>query len=154
MNGTGPADGVTLLRDPAPAVPASIRAGLKRLAELARERGGRSFAVVGPVTDVGPDGAQDYDAVGRLAVRLSVSRLVAVGETARPIWHGAALEGSWDGEAGWVPDVEAAIAVVRAEARPGDVVLLMASRAASLDDGPPAVAEDADAGPERGGDGA
>jgi UDP-N-acetylmuramoyl-tripeptide--D-alanyl-D-alanine ligase len=76
-------------------------------------------------------------------VRLDVSRLIAVGEQARPIQHGAALEGSWNGESSWVPDIDAAIAMLRAELRPGDVVLVKASRAASLERVALAVADDA-----------
>jgi UDP-N-acetylmuramoyl-tripeptide--D-alanyl-D-alanine ligase len=64
---------------------------------------------------------------------LDVSRVVAVGEEARPIQHGAALEGSWGGESTWVPDVRAAADLLRAELRPGDVVLVKASRAAGLE---------------------
>ena len=73
---------------------------------------------------------------------LGLSRVIAVGGAARPIQHGAALEGSWHGEAGWVPDVDAAIAALRAELRPGDVVLVKASRAASLERVALAIAED------------
>jgi UDP-N-acetylmuramoyl-tripeptide--D-alanyl-D-alanine ligase len=90
----------------------------------------------------------EHDAIGRLAVRLDISRVVAVGEAARPIQHGAALEGSWNGEAGWVPDVDAAIAALRAELRPGDVVLVKASRAASLERVALAIAEDDASAPE------
>jgi UDP-N-acetylmuramoyl-tripeptide--D-alanyl-D-alanine ligase len=95
--------------------------------------GGRSFAVLGPMAELGPDAPAEHDTLGRLAVRLDISRVVAVGEDARPIQHGAALEGSWDGESSWVPDVDAAVALLRAEVRPGDVVLVKASRAAGLE---------------------
>lgn len=46
--------------------------------------------------------------------------------------HGAVMEGSWDTEAVNVPDAEAALALLRAELRPGDVVLVKASNAAGL----------------------
>jgi UDP-N-acetylmuramoyl-tripeptide--D-alanyl-D-alanine ligase len=62
-----------------------------------------------------------------------VSRLIAVGEEARPILRGAALEGSWAGAASWVPDADTAIAVLRAELRARDVVLVKASRAVRLE---------------------
>jgi UDP-N-acetylmuramoyl-tripeptide--D-alanyl-D-alanine ligase len=79
-----------------------------------------------------------------LAVRLDISRVVAVGEDARPIQHGAALEGSWNGESSWVADVDAAVAALRAELRPGDVVLVKASRAAGLERVALALAGDGD----------
>jgi UDP-N-acetylmuramoyl-tripeptide--D-alanyl-D-alanine ligase len=103
------------------------------------------------MAELGVDGPAEHDAVGRLAVRLDISRVVAVGEAARPIQQGAALEGSWDGESGWVPDADAAIALLRAELRAGDVVLVKASRAASLERVALAIADDtraaADGGP-------
>ena len=47
---------------------------------------------------------EEHDGVGRLAVRLDVNRLVAVGEGARPIHLGASLEGSWGNESAYVAD--------------------------------------------------
>lgn len=138
-------DGVLVVNDAYNANPESMRAALKALASLARPRraaGGRSFAVLGPMAELGADGPAEHDALGRLAVRLDISYLIAVGEAARPIAHGAALEGSWNGESRWVPDIEAALAVLRAELRPADVVLVKASRAASLERVALAIAED------------
>jgi UDP-N-acetylmuramoyl-tripeptide--D-alanyl-D-alanine ligase len=146
MELTERADGVLVLNDAYNANPESMRAALKALASVARARratGGRSFAVLGPMAELGADGPAEHDAIGRLAVRLDVSQLIAVGEQARPIQHGAALEGSWDGESRWVPDVAAAIALLRELLRPGDVVLVKASRAASLERVALAIAEDA-----------
>jgi UDP-N-acetylmuramoyl-tripeptide--D-alanyl-D-alanine ligase len=126
-------DGVVIINDAYNANPESMRAALKALASVARSRRARSFAVLGHMAELGADGPGEHDALGRLAVRLDVSRVVAVGEQARPIQHGAALEGSWDGESSWVPDVDAAVDLLRRELRPGDVVLVKASRAASLE---------------------
>ncbi len=130
------ADGVVVINDAYNANPQSMGAALEALASVSRGRragGGRSFAVLGPMAELGPAGPAEHEAIGRLAARLDVSRLIAVGESARPIQLGAALEGSWHGESTWVPDVEAAVAVLRAELRPTDVVLVKASRAASLE---------------------
>jgi UDP-N-acetylmuramoyl-tripeptide--D-alanyl-D-alanine ligase len=146
METTERADGVLVINDAYNANPESMRAALKALASVARARraaGGRSFAVLGPMAELGETAPAEHDALGRLAVRLDISQVIAVGEAARPIQHGAALEGSWNGEARWVPDVEAAIALLRAELAPGDVVLVKASRAASLERVAVAVAEDA-----------
>ena len=46
--------------------------------------------------------------------------------------HGAVMEGSWGSEATIVPDAAAALALLRAELGPGDVVLVKASNAARL----------------------
>jgi UDP-N-acetylmuramoyl-tripeptide--D-alanyl-D-alanine ligase len=139
-------DGVLVLNDAYNANPESMRAALKALASIAaprRAQGGRSFAVLGPMAELGPDGPAEHDAIGRLAVRLDISQVITVGEQARPIQHGAALEGSWAGESQWVPDVDAAVALLRAQLRPGDVVLVKASRAASLERVALAILEDA-----------
>ncbi len=148
MEVTERADGVTIINDAYNANPESMRAALKALASVARPRratGGRSFAVLGPMAELGDAEREEHDAVGRMAVRLDIARVIAVGEAARPIQQGAALEGSWDGESEWVPDVYAAVARLRAELRPGDVVLVKASRAASLERVALAIAQDADA---------
>ena len=42
--------------------------------------------------------------------------------------QGARLEGSWGEESVLVPDVDAAVALLRDELRPGDVVLVKASK--------------------------
>ncbi len=151
MELTERADGVLVINDAYNANPESMRAALKALASVARSRQARSFAVLGPMAELGPSEQAEHDAIGRLAVRLDLSRVIAVGPAARPIQHGAALEGSWNGEAGWVPDVDAAIAALRAELRPGDVVLVKASRAASLERVALAIAED-DASAQKGDD--
>ena len=65
-------------------------------------------------------------------MRLNISRLVVVGDTARPMASGAQHEGSWGDEAVWVPDADAAYALLAEELRPGDVVLFKSSRDAGL----------------------
>ncbi|MGN6242182.1 MAG: UDP-N-acetylmuramoyl-tripeptide--D-alanyl-D-alanine ligase [Motilibacteraceae bacterium] len=132
------ADGVTVVNDAYNANPESMRAGLKALVALARsgtDRAGgrRTWAVLGEMLELGETSRDEHDAVGRLAVRLDVNRLVVVGEGARAMHLGAALEGSWGNESAWVPDAEAALALLRDELAPGDVVLVKASRAAGLE---------------------
>jgi UDP-N-acetylmuramoyl-tripeptide--D-alanyl-D-alanine ligase len=156
METTQRADGVLIINDAYNANPESMRAALKALASVARSRraaGARSFAVLGPMGELGQSAPAEHDALGRLAVRLDISQVIAVGREARPIQHGAALEGSWNGESRWVPDVDAAIALLREELRPGDVVLVKASRAASLERVALAIAQDAVAGPDEAGSG-
>jgi UDP-N-acetylmuramoyl-tripeptide--D-alanyl-D-alanine ligase len=94
--------------------------------------GRRTWAVLGSMLELGDSSATEHDAIGRLAVRLNVARLVVVGETARPMATGAQHEGSWGDEAVWVPDADAARALLTDELRPGDVVLLKSSRDAGL----------------------
>ncbi|WP_264059219.1 UDP-N-acetylmuramoyl-tripeptide--D-alanyl-D-alanine ligase, partial [Mycolicibacterium psychrotolerans] len=125
-------DGVTIINDAYNANPDSMSAGLKALAWMGRE--GRTWAVLGEMAELGEDAISEHDRIGRLAVRLDVSRLVVVG-TGRPMsamLHGAVMEGSWGSEATPVADADAALAVLRAELRPGDVVLVKASNSAGL----------------------
>jgi UDP-N-acetylmuramoyl-tripeptide--D-alanyl-D-alanine ligase len=124
-------DGVTVVNDAYNANPESMRAGLKALVSIAGPR--RSWAVLGEMRELGETALAEHDAIGRLAVRLDVDRLVAVGEGARAIHLGAAHEGSWGRESVWVPDVAAAIALLAAEVEPGDVVLVKGSRLVGLE---------------------
>ena len=76
---------------------------------------------------------QEHDSLGRLAVRLDISRLLCVGDDMKVTHLGAAQEGSWGDESHWVPDVDAAIDYLRENIAPGDVVLVKASRSVGLD---------------------
>jgi UDP-N-acetylmuramoyl-tripeptide--D-alanyl-D-alanine ligase len=144
MELTERADDVVVINDAYNANPESMRAALTALVAVgcAREPGRRSFAVLGPMAELGDDAPAEHDALGRLAAQLGVTRLIAVGEQARPIQLAAALEGSWAGSASWVPDAGAAVTTLRAELRPGDVVLVKASRSASLERVALAIAHD------------
>jgi UDP-N-acetylmuramoyl-tripeptide--D-alanyl-D-alanine ligase len=124
-------DGVTVVNDAYNANPDSMRAALKALVAMARGR--RTWAVLGEMRELGDVAQEEHDAVGRLAVRLDVSRLVVVGEGAKPVHLGASLEGSWGEESAYVPDTESALELLRNELAPGDVVLVKASRAAGLE---------------------
>ena len=97
------------------------------------DAGGRTIAVLGEMRELGESSRDEHDAVGRLAVRLDIAQLLVVGEGARAIHLGACLEGSWAEESVFVPDVDAATAWLREHVRPGDVVLVKASRAAALE---------------------
>ena len=150
MQPTERADGVLVVNDAYNANPDSMQAALKTLVALSRARGGRSFAVLGEMAELGEQTTSAHDAVGRLAVRLDVDQLVVVGEAARTLHLGACLEGSWGSESILVPDADAAVVTLRQLVRPGDTVLVKASRAAALErvaealiaDAPPAAAPD------------
>lgn len=128
-------DEVTIINDAYNANPDSTRAALKTLAVLGAggDAGRRTVAVLGEMLELGEASREEHDAIGRLAVRLNVSRLVVVGEGARAMHLGAGLEGSWDGESVFVPDVDSAIEFLRGDIGRGDVVLVKASRAAGLE---------------------
>jgi UDP-N-acetylmuramoyl-tripeptide--D-alanyl-D-alanine ligase len=140
MQVTTRADGVTVIDDAYNANPDSMRAGLQALAWIAHggekqsSRPRRSWAVLGEMVELGEDAIAEHDRIGRLAVRLDVSRLVVVGigRSMSAMHHGAVMEGSWGAEAVKVADGDAALALLRAEVQPGDVVLVKASNAAGL----------------------
>jgi UDP-N-acetylmuramoyl-tripeptide--D-alanyl-D-alanine ligase len=131
MEITETAQGVTVINDAYNANPESVRAALKSLVSMAHGR--RTVALLGQMAELGDTSMAAHDAIGRLIVRLDVSQLVAVGPAARPIAHGAALEGSWNGESEWVADVPAAIARVAQLIEPGDVVLVKGSRSVGME---------------------
>ncbi|MFG5719808.1 UDP-N-acetylmuramoyl-tripeptide--D-alanyl-D-alanine ligase [Streptomyces murinus] len=125
-------DGVTIVNDAYNANPESMRAALRALAAMGQGR--RTWAVLGKMAELGDEALAEHDAVGRLAVRLNVSKLVAVGGIeASWLQLGAYNEGSWGEESVHVSDAQAAIDLLRSELRPGDVVLVKASRSVGLE---------------------
>jgi UDP-N-acetylmuramoyl-tripeptide--D-alanyl-D-alanine ligase len=137
MEVTERSDGVTIVNDAYNANPESMRAALRALAAMGRAaqaQGGRTWAVLGKMAELGDEALAEHDAVGRLAVRLNVSKLVAVGDReASWLQLGAYNEGSWGEESVHVSDAQAAVDLLRSELRPGDVVLVKASRSVGLE---------------------
>jgi UDP-N-acetylmuramoyl-tripeptide--D-alanyl-D-alanine ligase len=126
-------DGVVVINDAYNANPESMRAALDGLAGIGRGRPGHTWAVLGPMAELGDSSPAEHEALGREFARGGVDRLVAVGDEARAVTRGAAGQDGWAGEAEWVPDAEAAITLLRKEVQPGDVVLVKASRAVGLE---------------------
>ncbi|MFK4595266.1 UDP-N-acetylmuramoyl-tripeptide--D-alanyl-D-alanine ligase [Streptomyces pristinaespiralis] len=125
-------DGVTVVNDAYNANPESMRAALRALAAMGKGR--RTWAVLGQMAELGDEALVEHDAVGRLAVRLNVGKLVAVGgREASWLQLGAYNEGSWGEESVHVSDAQAAVDLLRRELRPGDVVLVKASRSVGLE---------------------
>ena len=124
-------DGVTIINDAYNANPESVRAAVAALCHLARD--GRAFAVLGHMAELGAISRASHEDVGEFAARASLAGLIAVGEEAAPILAGARRVPSWTGEALAVPDAAAALETVANQLKPGDVVLVKASRAAHLE---------------------
>lgn len=120
------ADGVTVIDDSYNANPSSTAAALRALAALGRGR--RTTAVLGYMAELGEHETSGHQEVGRLAAELGVDRLIAVADNAAPVLDGAATVPTWKGEAVPAADQAAAIAVLRGDLRPGDVVLVKGSR--------------------------
>ena len=63
---------------------------------------------------------------------MNISKLIAVGDETKPTYNAAHLEGSWGNEATWVKTPEEAEQILRAEVRPGDIVLFKSSNGVKL----------------------
>jgi UDP-N-acetylmuramoyl-tripeptide--D-alanyl-D-alanine ligase len=120
------ADGVTVIDDSYNANPASTAAALRAQAALGGGR--RRVAVLGYLAELGVHERDGHEQVGRLAAELGVDRLVVVGAAAKSIHDGAVAIAQWGGESVHVTDQEEAVALLRDELRPGDVVLVKGSR--------------------------
>jgi UDP-N-acetylmuramoyl-tripeptide--D-alanyl-D-alanine ligase len=123
--------GVTVINDAYNANPESVRAALDALGHLARGR--RSFAVLGQMAELGEESRDSHLEAGAQAAGTGVAGLIVVGKEAEPILDGAQATSGWTGEAIGVPDIPAAVAVLRDRLADGDVVLVKASRAAGLE---------------------
>jgi UDP-N-acetylmuramoyl-tripeptide--D-alanyl-D-alanine ligase len=116
---------VTILDDSYNASPASMIAALELLSTLP----GRHVAVLGEMRELGEAHDRGHLEVGEAAARLA-DLVVVVGDAASGIATGAAPLGR---AVRAVPDREAALAALREELRPGDAILVKASRGAELD---------------------
>jgi UDP-N-acetylmuramoyl-tripeptide--D-alanyl-D-alanine ligase len=94
---------------------------------------GSSIAVLGQMAELGPVSRDEHLRIGELAVRLGIHTLVVVGDEAGMIAAGARHEGLEPQRLHSVGDVAQAVEVVRSAARPGDLVLVKASRVARLE---------------------
>ena len=125
------ADGVTIINDAYNANPESVRAAIEALAYLARD--GRAFAVLGHMAELGETSRASHEEMGAFAARAELAGLIAVGPEAEPLLAGARQVRSWPGEALAVTDGAAALEALANQLKPGDVVLVKASRAAQLE---------------------
>jgi UDP-N-acetylmuramoyl-tripeptide--D-alanyl-D-alanine ligase len=116
--------GGLLINDAYNANPVSMRAALAYLAE--RAGGRRRVAILGEMAELGRTGPAYHIEVGEAAAELGVDELLAVGELARGY-----LEGGVAGR--WVPNVHEAVRELDEVVRPGDAVLVKASRAVGLE---------------------
>jgi UDP-N-acetylmuramoyl-tripeptide--D-alanyl-D-alanine ligase len=120
------ADGVTVIDDSYNANPASVAAALHAQAAFGKDR--RRVAVLGYMAELGEYEREGHAQVGRLAATLGVDLLVVVGDNAAPVQDGAVEVANWGGKSVRVSDQEQAIALLRGELIPGDVILVKGSR--------------------------
>jgi UDP-N-acetylmuramoyl-tripeptide--D-alanyl-D-alanine ligase len=88
--------------------------------------GRRMWAVLGGMGELGESAQDEHVALGEWLAEAGVDRVVVVGELGRGIAEQAP-------SAVWVPDVDAALQILRAKVAGGDVVLVKASRSERLE---------------------
>lgn len=113
------AGGGLLINDAYNANPDSMRAALEHLAERAGAR--RRVAILGEMAELGVESDRYHREIGELAARLRVA-LIGVGEPARAY-----------GPAVCVAGAEEALDAARTMVKPGDAVLVKASRVVGLE---------------------
>lgn len=123
--------GVTIFDDTYNMNPQSARAALQALAGLSGP--GRRIAVFGEMLELGAESVALHRALGAEVVRTRHDLLVCVGAGAGPIADGALAGGMSKCDVFRVPDVAAALALLRSAVVPGDRVLCKASRRIALD---------------------
>jgi UDP-N-acetylmuramoyl-tripeptide--D-alanyl-D-alanine ligase len=116
--------GGLLINDSYNANPVSMRAALAYLAE--RAGGRRRVAILGDMAELGRTGPAYHREVGEAAAELGIDELLAVGELARGY-----LDGGVSGR--WVANVHEALRELGEVVRPGDAVLVKASRSMGLE---------------------
>jgi UDP-N-acetylmuramoyl-tripeptide--D-alanyl-D-alanine ligase len=130
MEVTERADGVIVVNDAYNASPEAVAAALQAVGVMAVGR--RAYAVLGRMAELGDRSREFHEQAGVIAARTGLAGIIAVGDEAGPILTGAKSEPGFTGELLAVPDDKAALAAVVERLRPGDVVLVKASRAAGL----------------------
>lgn len=122
--------GVTVINDAYNANPESMRAAIGALATMSR--GGRAFAVLGHMTELGDQADRMHEEIGALAAAAGLAGLFVVGEQAAPMLAGAKAVPAWHGELLYLPDDRAAVRELRNRLTAGDVVLVKASHSIGL----------------------
>jgi len=111
---------------------ASMRAGLETVTSSAAGGAGRAFAILGDMLEIGGDPAAQHRAVGR-EVGGKLAGLVTVGNLAAEIALGAREGGLDAGRIAALSDPAEAAAKLAPWTRPGDWILVKASRGMKLE---------------------
>ena len=122
------ANGLTLINDSYNANPESMEAALKVLSLLAQERGGRSWAYLGLMHELGEASDQMHEEIGVIAQNLGIDYLVAINSKSylKQINPSIVTARHFDN---WKESLS-----LFSEFNPGDVILVKASRAEGLEE--------------------
>jgi UDP-N-acetylmuramoyl-tripeptide--D-alanyl-D-alanine ligase len=123
--------GIKLIIDCYNANPASMKAAVQLLTQVKAK--GKKIAVVGDMLELGPNAAQMHEEVGEFVARHGIDQLIACGPLGRSLAKGARNAGQDPSHIVETPDAYVAANTVKAIAKPGDVVLIKASRGMKLE---------------------
>ena len=121
--------GIRILDDTYNANPDSMAAALVTLARMPVE--GRRIAVLGGMGELGKESERGHRSVGEVAGREKIGCVITVGEPAR--WIAEAAEKSGVASVIRAADSDEAARILGDMAKPGDTVLVKASRSARLE---------------------
>lgn len=117
--------GTTVIDDTYNANPESMVAAIETLADTPVGDDSRRIIVLGRMGELGTHAPAEHLRIGALAAKRQLT-VIAVGEGSEGIAQGAKTDS-------YFPDLEQAVAWLRCEVKPGDVVLFKGSRAANVE---------------------
>ncbi|MFH0809226.1 MAG: UDP-N-acetylmuramoyl-tripeptide--D-alanyl-D-alanine ligase [Pseudomonadota bacterium] len=121
--------GFWCLNDAYNANPASMAAGLKTAAEVARNQQGRLFAALGEMLELGALSEEAHKETGRLCFRLGARAVAFLAEGSGPLYGAGAVDAGMDPSAVLAGETCAEIASrLRPLLAPNDVLLVKGSR--------------------------
>jgi UDP-N-acetylmuramoyl-tripeptide--D-alanyl-D-alanine ligase len=123
--------GVTIINDCYNANPASMKAAVQWLAQRGSDR--KKIAVLGDMLELGAGAVRLHEEVGAFVAQQGIDHLVACGSLGHSLAEGASRSGFDRGRIIEAPDAAAAAVAVKAIVKPGDVVLVKASRGMRLE---------------------
>jgi len=125
-------EGVCVINDCYNANPESVRAALDTLASRAVD-GGRRVVVLGDMLELGPGAAELHSEIGRHVAHLGLDLLATTGALSAHTAAGARQAGMDEDRACHFEDIEALATYLKETRRPGDCILVKASRGMALD---------------------
>lgn len=126
---------VTIINDAYNANPESMSAALQTLAAIPAS--GKTIAILGKMHELGDASNAIHAQIAKLAINLGVSKVIAVGESARSYALSTLastasaqdVSDSMNQKSVWLPDFEAACDYIVKQVNSGDILLFKASRA-------------------------
>lgn len=125
-------DGLTIIDDTYNAGPASMRAALGILKEVAG--GGRSTAILGNMLELGAAAEAGHEEIGRAVREFGIGRLITVGDLGAVIARAAVAAGLDPALVTTCASNAAAVAAARAWLRQDDTVLVKGSRGMKMEE--------------------